>query len=268
MDRYVVIGNPVSHSKSPRIHRMFADATGQQLEYRTLQAPLDAFTSTAKIFFVEGGRGANITVPFKEEAFQLADVLSPRAQSAGAVNTLWTAADGLLHGDNTDGVGLVRDITGNLDMPLAGQRILLLGAGGAARGVILPLLQERPSELFIANRSPEKAVQLAALSGNVNVRGGGFSQLAGQSFDVVINATSTGLSDTALPIPPDVFAHQALAYEMVYGRDTAFMQQAAAGKARVADGLGMLVEQAAESFFVWRGVRPDTAPVIAALRAS
>jgi shikimate dehydrogenase len=261
-DRYCVFGNPIAHSKSPRIHALFARQTGQDLSYEAILAPLDGFATSARDFAAAGGRGANVTVPFKEEAFRLADSLTPRAQAAGAVNTL-TFESGRIRGDNTDGAGLVRDIAHNLGAAIAGRRSLILGAGGAARGVILPLLDERPATIFVANRTAGKAVALAAA---FNVEGGGFESLAGRQFDLVINATSAGLSDAALPLPADVFATGCLAYEMLYGRETPFMAQARTAGAAVADGLGMLVEQAAEAFSVWRGVRPDTAPVLAALR--
>ena len=272
-DRYVVIGNPVAHSKSPRIHSLFAAQTDQHIEYSTLLAPLDGFAASVRAFMADGGRGANVTVPFKEEAFHLANQLSARAAAAGAVNTLRFDNDGTLFGDNTDGAGLVRDITANLRRSLNGKQVLLLGAGGAARGVILPLLLEGPARLYIANRTPARAAALVnefnalpdALPGRLD--GGSFSNLAGQHFDVVINATSAGLSDTALDLPAELFTARTLAYDMVYGRDTPFMQQARAAGAEVADGLGMLVEQAAESFCIWRGVRPDTLPVMQALRA-
>ena len=272
-DRYVVIGNPVAHSKSPRIHSLFAAQTDQHIEYSTLLAPLDGFAASVRAFMADGGRGANVTVPFKEEAFHLANLLSARAAAAGAVNTLRFDTDGTIFGDNTDGAGLVRDITANLRRSLNGKQVLLLGAGGAARGVILPLLLEGPARLYIANRTPARAAALVnefnalpdALPGRLD--GGSFSNLAGQHFDVVINATSAGLSDTALDLPAELFTARALAYDMVYGRDTPFMQQALAAGAEVADGLGMLVEQAAESFCIWRGVRPDTLPVMQALRA-
>ena len=261
-DRYAVFGNPVAHSKSPRIHALFAAQTGQSLTYEALLAPLDGFSGVMHDFVTAGGKGANVTVPFKEEAFRLAATLTPRAQAAGAVNTL-SFADNEIRGDNTDGTGLVRDILHNLGVALAGRRLLLLGAGGAARGVILPLLEQQPATLFIANRTADKAQALAA---HFKIAGGGYADLGEKQFDLVINATSAGLSDSALPLPASCFAPQALAYEMLYGRDTAFLQEARAAGARVADGLGMLVEQAAEAFLVWRGVRPDTAPILAALR--
>jgi shikimate dehydrogenase len=261
-DRYAVFGNPIAHSKSPRIHGLFARQTGQDLAYEAILAPLDGFAAAVRDFAAAGGRGANVTVPFKEEAFRLATELTPRAEAAGAVNTL-SLAGAAIRGDNTDGTGLVRDIAHNLGTAIAGRRILLVGAGGAARGVILPLQEQRPAEIFVANRTAEKAVQLAAAFA---IEGGGFERLSGRAFDLVINATSAGLSDAVLPVQTFAFAPGCLAYEMLYGRETPFMAQARAAGATVADGLGMLVEQAAEAFFVWRGVRPDTAPVLALLR--
>jgi shikimate dehydrogenase len=263
LDRYAVFGNPVAHSRSPRIHALFAAQTGQALTYEAVLAPLDGFAASVRGFAAAGGRGANVTVPFKEEAYRLATRLSERARAAGAVNTLcFSGAD--VFGDNTDGAGLVRDITGNLGQAIAGRRVLLLGAGGAARGVILPLLAEAPAALVLANRTAGKAVALAA--GFPGLAAGGFADLGGRAFDLVINATSAGLADAELPLPTGVFAPGCLAYEMVYGRQTPFMSQAAAAGATTADGLGMLVEQAAEAFALWRGLRPDTRPVLQALR--
>ena len=269
-DRYAVFGNPIAHSKSPQIHAAFAAATAQDLRYEALLAPLDGFAGAVADFVAAGGRGANVTVPFKEEAFRLATRLSPRAARAGAVNTLVFSGAGML-GDNTDGAGLVHDITRNLTVDLAGKRILLLGAGGAARGVIQPLLAEAPAALHIANRSADKAVALAqAFADLAAVSGGSFSDLAGLQFDVVINATSASLAGEPLPLPAGLFAPGCLAYDMMYGKgETPFLAQARlAGAARCADGLGMLAEQAAEAFLVWRGVRPATAGVLATLRAA
>lgn len=264
-DRYAVFGNPVAHSKSPRIHALFAQQTGQVISYEAVLAPLDGFAAAVRGFIAAGAgpaRGANVTVPFKEEAFRLCSRRSARAEVAGAVNTL--SFDGAqIVGDNTDGAGLVRDITGNLHFDIAGRRVLILGAGGAARGVILPLLEQQPAAIFIANRTATKAEHLAT---EFHVAGGSFESLAGRAFDLVINATAAGLSAAPLPLPAGIFAPGCLAYEMLYGRETHFMLQARAAGATVADGLGMLVEQAAEAFFVWRGVRPDTAPVLAELR--
>jgi len=268
IDQYAVFGNPIAHSKSPQIHALFARQSGQNMRYDALLAALNGFEIAVRDFAAAGGRGANVTVPFKEEAFRLATQLTTRATAAGAVNTLLFAEDTIV-GDNTDGAGLVRDIETNLGFAIAGKRVLLLGAGGAARGVILPLLDEAPSLLVVANRTADKARQLVdAFVANAHgvLTCCTFEQLATPSFDLIINATSAGLDNAALPLPDSIFASGCLAYEMLYGRETPFMQQARRTRARVVDGLGMLVEQAAEAFFVWRGVRPDTAPVLAALR--
>ena len=277
-DRYAVFGNPIAHSKSPRIHALFARKLRQDMSYEAILAPTDGFPAAVRAFAAAGGRGANITVPFKEEAYRMATRLTPRAAAAGAVNTLNFAehGDGIT-GDNTDGAGLVRDLKSSLGCDIAGKRVLLIGAGGAARGAILPLLQEAPAELFVVNRTAEKAARLAlefarlaadTVPNATRPEGGGFDELSGRRFDLVINATSAGLADAALPLPPNVFAPRSLAYEMLYGRRTPFMAQAHdCGAGHVADGLGMLVEQAAEAFFVWRGVHPETGPVLAALRA-
>lgn len=267
-DRYAVFGNPIGHSKSPAIHARFAAQTGQDLTYEALLAPLDDFAARLAAFAVAGGRGANVTVPFKEDAFRLAQRLTPRAERAKAVNTLAFGPEGLL-GDNTDGAGLVRDIEANRGFSLNGRRLLLLGAGGAARGALAPLLACRPASLFIANRSAAKAAALAAEFSDLgSIEGGSFEDLAGQAFDAVINATSASLAGAALPLPTGIFAPESLAYDMMYGQgDTPFLALARQqGAKHLADGLGMLVEQAAEAFFLWRGVRPETAPVLAALR--
>jgi len=268
-DLYAVFGNPIAHSKSPAIHAAFAAATGQDLRYEARLAGVDGFARAVADFVGEGGRGANVTVPFKEEAFRLATRLSDRAARAGAVNTLTVDGTELL-GDNTDGAGLVADIVDNLGFDLRGRRILLLGAGGAARGVIAPLLAAGPAALTIANRSLGKADDLAINFADLAaIEALSFDRLAGRSFDLVINATSASLAGEALPLPPDLFSGVGLAYDMMYGKgDTPFMAQARRqGALRCADGLGMLVGQAAEAFFVWRGVRPATAPVLAELRA-
>ncbi|GAB2181085.1 shikimate dehydrogenase [Denitratisoma sp. agr-D3] len=263
-DLYAVFGNPVAHSKSPLIHGLFAAQTGQDLRYEARLAPLDGFAAAVAAFRAEGGRGANVTVPFKEEAFRLSTRLTPRAEAAGAVNTLVFAADGIL-GDNTDGSGLVADIRGNAGNPIAGQRVLLLGAGGATRGALLPLLEQQPSGIFIANRTADKARALAAAAGG-GIEAGGFADLAGRRFDLVINATAASLADAELPLPAGIFAPDCLAYDMMYGKDTPFLRQARTAGARTLDGLGMLVEQAAEAFFLWRGLRPATGPVLDRLR--
>jgi shikimate dehydrogenase len=263
-DRYAVFGHPIAHSKSPHIHAAFARQTGQDMTYEAILAPLDGFAASVAAFIAAGGRGANVTVPFKEEAFELASRLSPRAERAGAVNTLAFDANGIL-GDNTDGAGLVADLTRNLHCTLAGTRILLLGAGGAARGVIGPLLDQRPATLVIANRTVSRAQELADLFDR-GVLACGFDAV-NTPFDLVINATAASLAGELPPLSPGIFTVDTLAYDMMYGRDTPFLGFARAEGAATADGLGMLVEQAAEAFHLWRGVRPDTAPVIAALRA-
>ena len=263
-DRYAVFGHPIAHSKSPLIHAAFARQTGQDMTYEAILAPLDGFADSVTAFVAAGGRGANVTVPFKEAAFKMAQRLSPRAERAGAVNTLSFTADGIL-GDNTAGDGLVADLTRNLKRTLAHQRILLLGAGGAARGVIEPLLDQQPATLVIANRTLSRAEELATLFGR-GIRASTF-EAADTPFDVVINATAASLANELPPLSPRIFGADTLAYDMMYGRDTPFLDFARAHGAATADGLGMLVEQAAEAFCVWRGVRPDTAPVIASLRA-
>ena len=265
-DRYAVIGNPVAHSRSPQIHATFAAQTGADIEYTRIEAPLEAFAATATGFFEAAGRGLSVTVPFKAEALALAVDATQRARLAGAANTLAVRPGGGLLADNTDGIGLVRDLTLNVGIGLAGKRILLLGAGGAARGVIGPLLAESPAALFVANRNGDRSASLAShfcASGPLD--GGGFDEIEG-TWDVIINATSAGLHGGEIPLDPECFAADALAYEMVYGVETPFMAFARAIGAQVHDGLGMLVEQAAEQFSLWRGVRPDTVPVIAALR--
>ena len=263
-DRYAVIGHPVGHSKSPWIHTEFARQTGQDLEYRRIEAPLDAFERTVDEFRAAGGSGANITLPFKERAFLYCnEALSDRARTVGVVNTL-VFDGGTVRGDNTDGVGLLRDLAVNLGCKLAGARVLLMGAGGAAQGVLAHLQEARPRRLVVANRSADKARVLARrYSASA---GGDYEDLRGEQFDLLINATSAGLAGEAPPLAASHFARGAFAYDMVYGRDTPFLALARAAGAAAHDGSGMLVEQAAESFLVWRGVRPDTAPVLAALR--
>ncbi|MBV2132450.1 shikimate dehydrogenase [Pseudomonas sp. MAP12] len=268
MDRYCVFGNPIGHSKSPLIHRLFAAQTGEPLSYDALLAPLDDFTGFARAFFAEG-LGANVTVPFKEEAFRLADELTARAARAGAVNTLKKLDDGRLLGDNTDGAGLVRDLTVNAGLALAGKRILLLGAGGAVRGVLAPLLAEQPAELVIANRTVAKAEELARAFADLGpLLASGFDWIDAP-VDLIVNGTSASLAGELPPIAPSLIRPgHTVCYDIMYAKEpTAFNRWAAEhGAARTLDGLGMLVEQAAEAFFVWRGVRPDSAPVLAELR--
>lgn len=271
VDRYCVFGNPIAHSKSPEIHAAFAAQTGQQLEYERRLASIGGFDTAVREFMAEGGLGANVTVPFKLDACSLAHALTPRAQAAGAVNTLKLAGGDIL-GDNTDGAGLVADITGNCGVNLAGKRILLLGAGGAARGAMLPLLQQSPAEVVIANRTVATARALVQqfsqfATPDQHLRCCEYTALDG-AFDIVINATSASLSGELPPIPVGVFTTGTLALDMMYGKEpTVFLQLAAGRGAQTRDGLGMLVEQAAEAFYLWRGVRPVTAPVMAQLRA-
>jgi shikimate dehydrogenase len=267
-DRYAVIGHPVAHSKSPDIHFRFAAQTGQKIVCQRLLAPLDGFAATVRGFIHQGGKGANATLPFKLEAYALATLLTERARAAGAVNTLKFDNEAIL-GDNTDGVGLVADITRNAGISLKGKKILLLGAGGAARGVILPLLRDQPSMLVIANRTGSKAAALAEqFTAHGRILASDFTGLQEQ-FDIVINGTSASLTGELPPIPGHVFSRDALAYDMMYAKaPTVFMQFAAQHGAATRDGLGMLVEQAAESFFLWRGVRPDARPVLAELRGN
>jgi shikimate dehydrogenase len=268
-DRYAVMGNPVAHSKSPRIHTLFAEQTGQDLAYEAILVEPGGLAAAVSGFLDRGGRGLNITVPFKEDAWALAATRSERAERAGAVNTLVLDAGGRHYGDNTDGAGLVRDLTANHGAAIGGRRVLLVGAGGAARGIIEPLLQERPALLLVANRTPGRAVELARRFGSLGrIEGCGLDDLAGQSFDLVINATAAGLADTVPALPDSVVGGESWCYDMMYGdAPTAFVRWSMQrGAARALDGLGMLVEQAAESFSLWRGVRPETAPVIRALR--
>lgn len=263
-DKYAVIGNPIAHSKSPLIHAAFAKQTGQDISYEAVLAALDGFEATVRGLIAEGYKGANVTVPFKFEAYDLCDVLTERAKNAEAVNTLIFTINSI-NGDNTDGAGLISDISNNFGIVLQGARILILGAGGAAQGVFQPILAQQPATLVVANRTLHKAQKMVDKAAD-KVAACTFEGLKNQSFDLIINATSTGLTDTALPIPDTIFAKDCLAYDMMYGRETPFMAQARAAGAQVADGLGMLVEQAAEAFYLWRGVRPQTAPVIAQLR--
>jgi shikimate dehydrogenase len=268
-DRYAVIGNPISHSKSPLIHKMFAEQTGQDISYEAILVPRDGFAATVERLRAEGFKGCNVTVPFKFEAFKLVTNLSDRARSARAVNTLSFDAGGTF-GDNTDGLGLVRDIQTNLKCPLKGRDVLLMGAGGAAYGVAWPLF-DTGANLSVVNRTVEKAAQMIeAFINHSKIFLLRYEELETRKleFDVVINATSTGLSDELPPLPSNVFAGGALAYEMMYGIDTPFMKFARKQGARAVDGLGMLVEQAADSFRIWRGrdLKLDTLPVIASLR--
>ena len=270
-DRYAVIGNPVQHSKSPQIHAAFARQTGEDIEYTRLLAPEGGFRDAVAAFRAGGGKGLNVTLPFKLEAAAIATRLSERARRAGAANFLRFDESGMA-ADNTDGVGLARDLAGNLGAQIAGARLLLVGAGGAARGVMQALLDAAPVSLHVVNRTADRARALAKLFADparaVQPVGGGLVDVGGLQFDLVINATSAGIAGEVPALAQNIFAAGSLAYDMVYGAGpTAFMKFAQAqGCGRAADGLGMLVEQAAESFFLWRGVRPETAPVLAHLR--
>jgi shikimate dehydrogenase len=269
-DRYAVFGNPIRHSKSPQIHAAFAEQTGQNLSYRAQLVEIGQFDTAARAFFAGGGRGLNVTVPFKLDAYAFAGELSGRARRAGAVNTLALQEDGSVYGDNTDGVGLVRDMHDNLGWELDGRRVLILGAGGASRGILEPLLRRHPETLVIANRTVDRARELARAFADLgHVAGCGFDELAGRRFGLVINATSASLSGELPPLPDDILSDDCCCYDLTYGAaPTPFMRWAAGRTAwAVADGLGMLVEQAAESFCIWRGVRPETRRVIAQLRS-
>lgn len=272
VEKYAVIGNPIEHSKSPLIHQAFAKQFNKVIIYEKVLAPLDGFDATLQRLRTEGYLGANVTVPFKFEAFNACQALSARAQAAGAVNTL-SFIEQHISGDNTDGCGLVNDIFKHQHTSFAGKKVLLLGAGGAAQGVMLPLLEQRPAYLTVANRSVDKAQAMVdkfsshAGSNETILQVKTFADLS-LAYDIVINATSAGLTDSSLHLSADIFQQNTLAYDMMYGRETPFMQQALAAGARVVDGLGMLVEQAAEAFFLWHGLRPETASVIQSFRTS
>lgn len=267
LDRYAVVGNPISHSKSPLIHEAFAKQTNQNISYERILAPLNGFETTVRDLIANGYKGVNVTVPFKFEAFKLSTSLAPQVDLAGAVNTMVFSEIGII-GHNTDGDGLVRDITQNLETNIEGKRILLLGAGGAAEGVFPILSGKHPAKFVLANRTFEKAQRVVEKSFDLtkSAEACTFEGLNDQQFDIVINATSTGLTDTSLPIPNTIFAKGCLAYDMMYGRETPFMKQARENGAQVSDGLGMLVEQAAEAFYIWRSVRPETQSVIQLIR--
>lgn len=267
-DRYCVIGNPIGHSRSPDIHAAYAAATGQRLEYERCLAPIDGFADTVRQLVADGYRGANVTVPFKLQAYELADERSERAEAAGAVNTL-VFKEGRILADNTDGAGLVNDIIRNAGVPFTGKRVLMLGAGGAVQGCILPILQQKPAWITIVNRTRASAEKLAtrfSRAGPVEVMD--YAELDAP-FDIVINGTSASLGDDMPPVPAAVFSPDTLALDMMYGaKPSRFMAFAAEQGATTRDGLGMLVEQAAEAFFLWRGVRPDTDTVLQRIRSS
>lgn len=266
-DRYALMGFPVSHSWSPFIHGMFAKQTGQDMQYRLIEVPEGQFRHVAIEFFLDGGKGLNVTVPHKQAAAELVNDLSPRAARARAVNTIYLKAGTTteLVGDNTDGLGLVTDLVDNLHIPLEGSRLLVLGAGGATRGVLGPLLERKPERLVIANRTAERAGELAAEFGALgNVSGVGFERIEGGPFDLIVNATSAGLQGEMPPVPEDAVGPRTICYDMSYAKgDTPFTRWARAHRANAAHkGWGMLVEQAAAAFTQWRGVRPSTKPVL------
>lgn len=271
VDNYAVMGNPVAHSLSPRIHHAFAEQTGERICYQTILVPLEGFDAALDRFRKLGGRGLNITVPFKQQAWHAMDVRTDRAERAGAVNTIWFEGDGRKHGDTTDGTGLIRDLESN-GIGIRGRRILVLGAGGAVRGVLGELLEQQPAGLMIANRTPARAEELVRnFPSDIELDAAGFGALAtAGAFDVIINAIPAGLTAELPDLPARLLAAGGCCYDMVYGStDTPFVTWAREQGARVAlDGLGMLVEQAAESFYIWRGVRPATQPVIDILRGS
>lgn len=270
-DRYAVFGNPIKQSKSPQIHAAFAGQTGENISYRAHLVELGHFAEAARQFFDNGGKGLNITVPFKVDAFRFADEVSERARRAGAVNTLALQEDARIYGDNTDGIGLVRDMRENLAWEVGERRVLILGAGGAVRGILAPLLKRQPRLVVLANRTVEKAQKLAREFSDIgDVRACSFEGLAGSHFDLVINGTSASMSGELPPLPPHILSDDACCYDMMYAASPTPFMRWAAGEAAwaVSDGLGMLVEQAAESFCIWRGVRPETRPVIELIRES
>jgi shikimate dehydrogenase len=265
VDHYAVFGHPIKHSKSPRIHKIFAEQTGQTLDYKAQDVPAEQFSEAVAAFFANGGKGLNCTIPLKELAWAYADVKTERAYMAKAVNTLALQADGSILGDNTDGIGLVTDLTGNHSITLTGNSILILGAGGASRGIIAPLLEQSVHSIVIANRTVDKAINLAGeFSAKGLITGCGFSDLKGRQFDLIINATSTSLSGQLPPLPEALLVKNGICYDLAYSNEpTVFVRWGQQNQAlKSLDGLGMLVEQAAEAFFIWRGIRPQTRPVI------
>lgn len=267
-DLYAVFGNPINHSKSPTIHRQFAEQTGQDMHYTKQLVNDGEFEIAAQAFFAQGGKGLNITVPFKLNAFAFAHKRTARAERAGAVNTLARLSDGTILGDNTDGIGMIHDMH-NLGWELEGKRVLILGAGGAVRGILQPLLEEKPAQVVIANRTVEKAEELVKNFHDLgDVRAKSFAQLEGDVFDLVINGTSASMQGELPPLPTNLLAAQACCYDMMYGAEpTIFLAWAKnQGATQIADGLGMLIGQAAEAFYLWRQIRPEVVPVITALR--
>ena len=271
IDKYAVFGNPIKQSRSPAIHAAFAAQCGESIQYRAVRVEEGGFAGAARRFFDNGGRGLNVTVPFKQDAFAFADRHSDRARRAGAVNTLSLAEDGAIEGDNTDGIGMLRDMVANLGWVVQGRRLLVIGAGGAVRGVLAPLLRERPRDVLIVNRTAARARDLADAFADLGaVEGGGLDLIGERQFDLVINASSAGLSGEMPDLPATLLTERSCCYDMLYGAErTPFMRWAAHHAAwAVADGLGMLVEQAAESFYIWRHFRPETRPVINQIRLS
>jgi shikimate dehydrogenase len=269
-DHYAVFGCPIKHSQSPRIHTLFAGQTGQALKYRAQEVPAEQFSKAVAEFFANGGKGLNCTIPLKELAWAYADVKTERARMAKAVNTLALQPDGSLLGDNTDGIGLVTDLTRNHGVTLAGSRVLILGAGGASRGIIAPILEQAVHSIVIANRTIDKAINLAAeFEQTGRITGCGFTDLKNQPFNLIINATSTSLSGQLPPLPEALLAKNGVCYDLAYSNEpTVFVKWGQKNQAlKSLDGLGMLVEQAAEAFFIWRGIRPKTKPVIELLNA-
>jgi len=269
-DEYALLGHPVSHSRSPFIHARFAADTGEDLRYHAVDVPPGRFPAALRALRARGARGANVTVPFKQEAYTLAEELTERARRAGAVNTLSFEPGGPIVGDNTDGVGLLRDLKVNHEIELVARSVLLIGAGGAARGVLDPLLAEHPARVVIVNRTQARAVRLAARYASLgDLRARSFAALVGERFDLIINASAASIAGQLPPLPDALLASSACCYDLMYAaRATPFVTWARVqGAAQALDGLGMLVEQAAESFHCWRGVRPRTAPVIVALAA-
>lgn len=267
-DLYAVFGNPINHSKSPVIHRQFAEQTNQDMHYTKQLVNEGEFAKAAQQFFAQGGKGLNVTVPFKMDAFDFAQTLTARAERAGAVNTLARLSDGSILGDNTDGIGMIHDMH-NLGWEIQGKRVLILGAGGAVRGILQPLLEENPARVTIANRTLSKAEELAKNFLDLgDLQAKSFAQLTGDVFDIVINGTSASMQGELPPLPKNLLAQGACCYDMMYGAEpTIFLQWAKNnGAAQIADGLGMLIGQAAEAFYVWRRIRPEVVPVITALR--
>jgi shikimate dehydrogenase len=270
LDQYAVVGNPISHSKSPQIHHAFAKQTYQVLEYKAVELPINNFETKLRALQQLGYKGVNVTVPFKQQAWKVCDERSPRAEDAGAVNTLVFGSDSKISGDNTDGAGLTRDLVNNHSVPIKHRKILILGAGGAVRGVLAPLLAMSPTSITIANRTVNKARGLDDVFHPIgDIKACGYDDLSNEKFDLIINGTSAGLNQEVPPIPHEILGINTVCYDMMYNisAPTAFVEWAKQhGALRAFDGLGMLVEQAAESFYVWRGLHPETADVIQSLR--